>query len=324
MICLGALGASLWMLVRELEIPFSLRSLLPTYTMLMACSPLCTHLHEGQLGLVLLVLILGAWASDRSGRPVLTGLLLGTATAIKIFPGFLFYGFALRRQWRVLSAGAATLAAWTLLTVSTLGSQAYCDYSVILSTLGRWRSAYYNLSLFGFWSKLFDPYAMPGMGRLLPLVRSPLLARASYLISAAVVIGLLIGVSRRACSRLERDHAFALGITTIPLLSPVAWDHYLVILLLPLALLRRDLPPSGASRWDFRIILLCLWVSPVFWRRVFFRSFVVGPLQTMTVSSIQTYAVLGLFLLEFDLYSRLRERASGGPAVPTLPHPPPS
>ena len=69
----------------------------------------------GQPNLMLLALVLGAFACLRLGREVAAGALVATAAAIKAFPilvlGYLVY----RRMWKASFATVAVLAAWLLI-----------------------------------------------------------------------------------------------------------------------------------------------------------------------------------------------------------------
>ena len=69
----------------------------------------------GQPNLLLLALMLGAFACIRLGREVAAGALVATAAAIKAFPilvlGYLVY----RRMWKATIATVAMLAAWLLI-----------------------------------------------------------------------------------------------------------------------------------------------------------------------------------------------------------------
>jgi hypothetical protein len=69
----------------------------------------------GQPNLMLLALLLGAFACLRLGREVAAGALVATAAAIKAFPilvlGYLVY----RRMWKASIATVAALAAWLLI-----------------------------------------------------------------------------------------------------------------------------------------------------------------------------------------------------------------
>jgi Glycosyltransferase family 87 len=297
------LAVSLYLTARALGIPLTPWSALPIYTLLLVCNPLHQQLLQGQLNLVLLLLIVGVWWADRTDRPVLAGLLLGAATTIKLYPAFLFLYFVLQRRSRSIAAGAASIIALTLLTVAILGIDSYRDYLVnVIPTLGPWRSSWPNVSLPGFWTKLFDPDGNVGM--TVPLVRSRAMAVAGTWISCALVAAATGVVVRRARSRLERDWAFATCITAMLLVTPIVWDHYFLLLLLPVALLWTGLPRTGPARWDFRLILFVLWVTPSLWFHIFlgvdritWTQATALPWQTLTALSFQTYALLGLFLL---------------------------
>ena len=69
----------------------------------------------GQPNLMLLALLLGAFACLRLGHQVAAGALVATAAAIKAFPilvlGYLVY----RRMWKASFATVAALAAWLLI-----------------------------------------------------------------------------------------------------------------------------------------------------------------------------------------------------------------
>ncbi len=99
LVSLAALAASLRVVQRQLKIPFSVWSFAPLLPLLLLCFPLWEQCRLGQLTLVLLLLITGAWAAERSGWPRLAGVLLGVATCVKLFPGFLFVYYAPARPW---------------------------------------------------------------------------------------------------------------------------------------------------------------------------------------------------------------------------------
>jgi hypothetical protein len=51
--------------------------------------------------------------------------------------------------------------------------------------------------------------------------------------------------------RFARSHAeYALFVASIPLLSPICWSHYFVVLLLPLAVLAKDAIREGRVSWS--------------------------------------------------------------------------
>src|SRR5262249_36221212 len=149
------------------------------------CRPLREQIYYGQLSAILGALVVAVWAADRSGRPWLAGACLGLAASLKFFPGFLFVYFLLRRRWRVVLAGAATVAALTGLTDAVLGVGAYRDYvEKVLAHLEKYRGHWVNVSLVGFWDKLFDG----SQQYTVPLWDSRLVARVGAAVCGLVLV----------------------------------------------------------------------------------------------------------------------------------------
>ena len=69
----------------------------------------------GQPNLMLLALVLGAFACLRAGREVAAGFLVATAAAIKAFPILILGYFVYRRMWRASAATVLATAAWLLI-----------------------------------------------------------------------------------------------------------------------------------------------------------------------------------------------------------------
>jgi hypothetical protein len=71
------------------------------------------------------------------------------------------------------------------------------------------------------------------------------------------VIKLNRGGDPRCC-----DLAFALSLVAMLLLTPICWDHYLLLLALPLALTWIGLRQSSVERFAFLILAAALWLGP--------------------------------------------------------------
>src|SRR5262249_12063331 len=150
LLSLACLAISAWLIVDNLDLPFAPWALLPAVALLMLCYPFWHQMVHGQLNLVLLLLLTGVWLADRQGRPRWSGALLGVATAIKLYPGFVFLYFFLRRDWSAIRAGMLALAAVTGLTAVVLGPEAYRSYFVdVLPRTALRRADWHNLSLSG-------------------------------------------------------------------------------------------------------------------------------------------------------------------------------
>jgi hypothetical protein len=294
------LGASLWLVVCQLNLSFSTSSIFPALALLLLCRPLVQQLFHGQLNLVLLLLVTGAWATERSGRTGWAGALVGAATAIKVFPGFLFLYFLLRRQWSALFVGACTFAVITGMTAALLGPETFVTYvRDVVPRLEQFRSSWFNASLVGFWTKLFNPATAEE--HVEPLWRNAMAARAGILASALAMSACLAWSVRQAKSRLQFDHAFGVAVTGMLLLSPITWDYAFLLLLVPAAILLVDPPRTEFAKLLLVVSLASLWL----WQKPACEIAIPGgtsqglakPFHTLTVLSYPCYALL-IFLLQ--------------------------
>ena len=168
------------------------------------------------------------------------------------------------------------------------------------------RDFWTNASVWGYWSKLLEA---PNR-HVIPLCELPWLATAASLLSAALLSVMAAWRSAHATSRQERDVAFGLCVIAMILVTPVAWDHYFLMLVLPLACLWAH----GPMRLDFRltlvtlsIVLLTIRPTPI-WVGIIggpgelpvdpnVKGSVGLPVHALTVLAYQTYALGALFLV---------------------------
>ncbi|MCO6459047.1 MAG: DUF2029 domain-containing protein [Pirellulaceae bacterium] len=317
LVSLAALAASVWLVVRNLGIRFSVWSVFPAVLLFSICDPLYQQMLQGQLNLILLLLIVGVWAADRAGRPLLAGGLLGAAAAIKLFPAFLLLYFLARRDGRAVAASAASVLLITLVTLGLLGWETYATYlSDVLPVAATWKAAWNNASLAGFWYKLFAPG--PRNGELAALLASPALALAGTAVSVAAVLLVLVPRVVRAATTRARDLAFGLTITAMLLVSPVTWEHYFLLLLLPLVVVWLELPRTWLHQAAWWGLVVVLWGLPIiavcnvlipggFWAGN------ATPWHTLTLLSVQCYGLCGLLALGW--YAARREESASALAV---------
>jgi hypothetical protein len=247
-LALGGLSAAL--VIRELapELPGGLAATLALG--FLGWTPVIETLRQGQINLLLAALIVGAWYSLRRGHLVAGGILVGMATGLKFYPGLLLVYFLLRHRSAVVS-GCITLAVLLAFSVALTGWHTYTEYFETLPGLTRRYGGHgQNLSLLGVLARSAN-----GQEALVPLVRPVFLTIAA----AIVVFSSWLVVRRReqTSARATLDVEFALFVALMPLLSPLAWDHYLVILLVPLAVLGRMVTEAGPS-WIRLLGLLAL------------------------------------------------------------------
>lgn len=302
LLSLAAFALSLALVLRELGIPISIRGCLPLIAILLLCNPLRQQVNQGQFGGLLSLMVTGVWIAARSDRPMWAGGLLGAAAAIKVFPGFLFLYFILRRQWSVVAAGALSLAALTGMAAIIFGTETYATYiQEVLPRVPKFRVLWQNSSLAGLACKLFDPdpESVNRYGRVVSLWNRPEFANVAWGLSSAVVLALAALVILRGRSQLATDRAFGVSVTAMLLVSPVTWDHYFLLLLLPLALVWQWVPSTGMGRPLFLLTVIGLCLNPI----VLCDAFLPGgyppevwyPRHTLTLLSIQCYSLLCLF-----------------------------
>ena len=272
-------------------------------TLLLVGYPLHYQLFHGQLTAVLLLLVVGSWALDRTGRDLGAGFLLGAAATIKLFPAFLFLYFLARRRWRALVGGAMAVAGLTVLTGAVVGRDAYRTYAtMVLPYVDGFRSSWANASLPGYWSRLFDPQPI-GVDQVTPLWPAPALARVLGIASAAVLVVLTWPVFRHARTDDQKNGAFSLAILAMLLASPLCWFDYCLFLLLPVMWLWQQL---AASRLQ---LVLVVFLVPIWFPLDMYEGTSMGPAsiirnerhvslwESLTFVSLRNYALIGLFAL---------------------------
>jgi hypothetical protein len=297
---LAVLAAFLWLVLRQLEIPFSPWSCLPLLVLLLASNPLRQQFNQGQLNTFLLLLITGAWAADRVGRPWLSGALLGLATALKLFPGFLFLYPLCRGQWRPLAGGVFAFFALNGLALALFGPEPYWDYfGKVIPHLGMYRDVWLNCSLNGYWHKLFDSRS----GHTIPLWQAPAVAAAGTVASCALVVAVVAFLTRRARTRPAQDLAFCLAINGMLLVSPITWEHSSLLLALPFLVLWQRARHDGPLKLALQVLVIVLSIdAKTLWKLTLpgvgeMEGQVANPWQTISFLSCFTYAHLALFVL---------------------------
>jgi alpha-1,2-mannosyltransferase len=287
--------------------PVSIFSLLPLLTLLLFCFPVHLQIIQGQLNSLLVLLLVAAWWADTRERSWLAGAAIGAAAAVKLFPAFLLLCWLMRQDWKALGGALAALVLLNVVALAFLGADAFSTYfQVVVPSVSHYRSSWGNISLSGFWLRLFDP---EDFERVIPLIRAPVLA-IGLTLASQVAVAVLTGIRcRQAKTRTQRDRALALTVVGMLLAAPIVWNHYLVMLLLPLAV-RQPYPPTLPARVAWCASLVVLWVPLAWflllpmgkeamriWNTQRYLLPPAQPWQSLCGLSIQTYALVVLFVL---------------------------
>jgi hypothetical protein len=300
---------TVWVVLRELGALQSAWSLLPLAVLFLLFSPIYHQVAQGQLNGLLGFLIALAWVADRRGRPGWAGVAVGLAAGLKLFPAFLFAYFLFAGR-RALVTGGLTVLVVNGLAFAVLGPGEFRTYvREVIPSLSGYQSSWFNVSLTGFWLRIFNPQARE---KVIPLVVNPLAGAVLVWVSQVIVTALVVWAAwaaRSARSVEARDRAFAAAVVGMVLVSPIAWTHYFVLLVLPLALVWLRMP-SGFRRWVMTAAFVIIWLPGQYLivlamgqaqalARVQHlpQAAPLPPGTNLAVMSAPTYALLALFLL---------------------------
>jgi hypothetical protein len=207
--------------------------------------------------------------------------------------------FVARGRVRLVIAAIVAFIAWNAAAALLLGTDSYRDYiDTVLPRMEAFRGFGFNLSISGFWHKLFNPVSEPGW--VPPLGPSPMLARVGSLASILVLTAFVALISYRAQTRTQRDLAFSTAITGMLLASPVTWVYSLMLLLIPLAVLARGAgQPGWISPRSLTLVIAVLAVPQQAWT-----SLTVGEQPTsatlffaLGATSVRFYGILALSVM---------------------------
>jgi hypothetical protein len=176
--------------------------------------PFLYAMKLGQVGPLLLLLLAVGWRWMDRG-PVL-GAAGALGAAIKIQPGLMLFWALLTRRWSAVVAGALVLGVLALLATLLAGFGAWTDFLSLITRVSDPITTEHN----------FTPGAVAyqlGMAR----DTAALLQWGSMALAlVAVVVSAL---------RLGAVPSYLVAAIASQLLSPILWDHYALLLLLPVA-----------------------------------------------------------------------------------------
>jgi hypothetical protein len=263
------------------------------------CQPLYANMRYGQLTPILLLLTTGAWALERRQRDSAAGMVLGIAAAIKLFPAYLLVYFVARGRVRVVLAAIVAFIAWNAVAAVLLGPDSFREYiETVLPHMEAFRGFGFNLSISGFWHKLFNTVGEPGW--VPPLGSYPMLARLGSLASILIMTAITALISYRARTPIQRDLAFSAALTGMLLASPVTWVYSLMLLVVPLAVLARNVDERGWIRSRTLVLAAAVLAIP----QHTWTALTVGEQPTSATlfftlgpTSVRFYGILAIFVM---------------------------
>jgi glycosyl transferase family 87 len=221
--------------------------------------PLSNHIFFAQTQVVILLLVVVTMRSLESAHDRTAGLALAVAGLLKVFPLAIIGYFVMGRRWRALAWTAIGLVVGTAATIFAFGLERNLRFvgGTYLTRSVGFLARPANVALGSFISRMF--YYATG-----DVATSPRLdwTRALTVGAAEVaLIGLTICATlpRAAMARGDAEtregdasRSFALWVVAAIMLSPTAWIHYLVLLILPFMLI-------AAAGWNGSASARALW-----------------------------------------------------------------
>ena len=185
--------------------------------------PFAYAVKLGQVGPILFLLfaIGWRWLDD----PIRLGASAALGTAIKLQPAIIFVWAILTRRWAAVAAGVVVLAVLAVAATLLAGAGAWSDFVTLVRQVGDPITTAHN----------FTPgaiaYQLGVLGRARP--------RSSSSPRTVLVVGAVVASARWATA----EASYLVAVIASQLLSPILWDHYAMLLLLPVAYL------CAAGRW---------------------------------------------------------------------------
>jgi alpha-1,2-mannosyltransferase len=188
------------------------------YPVALLYPPTLENVEYGAIGPVLALLVALAWRyRDRAGAAAGS---LGAVIALKVFLWPLVVWLAATRRWLAAVGAAAVAGALVLGSWAVIGFDGIADYPDLLRQLSDLEA-----------ENSYSAYAI--------LIAAGLGSTLAHLAVAAAAVGLLALGWRAARDGGDGDRrAFSFALAAGFVLTPILWLHYLVLLVVPIALAR--------------------------------------------------------------------------------------
>ena len=187
----------------------------------------------GQVGPILFLAFAIGWRG--SDDPIRLGSSAAAGAAIKLQPGFVLVWALLTGRFRAVAVGAAVLLALAVVATLLVGPGAWSDFLVLIRTVTNPITTDRNLT--------------PGAVAY-QLGASADAAGILQLVNTIAVIAAFLAAIRWAGD----EASYLVAVIASQLVSPILWDHYAMLLLLPVAYLL-----SAGRWWALAIPLVTAW-----------------------------------------------------------------
>ncbi len=195
--------------------------------------PFLYSVKLGQVGPLLFLVFAVGWRT--LDRAVPLGLSVAAGALIKVQPALLFGWMIVTRRWRAFAVGLLACAVAAAAATLVVGLATWGDYVELLRRVSQPVTTPHNMTA----------------GAV--AYRAGLDGGAASAIQLAAIAG-TAAVTLHAWFRRDAATGFVVGVVASQLLSPLLWDHYAMLLLIPVALLLER------RHWWAAAILPALWI----------------------------------------------------------------
>lgn len=229
-------AAALWLLVRMLLLgltialmPVSRRIRLFTFAVAACSAPILSDLNLGNVSLIVTFAAVVAWRW--LDRP-LGAIAVGAALMLRPTMALVLAWWLLRGLWRPIAWGVGAAAVLFLCSLPFVGISGWNEYLVVVRNVANVTGVPRNVDLASALLLLGAPSGAAGLALIV----------GYGVVLAAVVFSL----------RRDRELSYVVTVMATLLLSPLLWNHYLALLIIPAAFLA-----SRGHAWALALPLLC-------------------------------------------------------------------
>jgi hypothetical protein len=282
--------------------PLDRRQVISLSAIMLLYPPLSNHIFFAQTQIAVLLLIVIAMRSLESGRERTAGVAIAAASLLKVFPLAVAGYFIVRRRWRACAWTLGGLLAGGAMTVLAFGVER--NTSFVAATYVT-RSAGFlarpaNIALGSFVSRMFWYAAgTVALGPALEWTRRLTVVAAELLLVALTVYATWprIGSAGEEAAEVVggATRAYVVWVAAAIMLSPTAWIHYMVLLMLPFMLI-------AAAGWNASASPRALWLMVASYAAISLSTAIAGGAQSSLVEhsslkiAIEECATLSLLL----------------------------
>lgn len=251
------LSAAMFLLLRALGVTASKPMGISLIILVFIWGPVWEELLFGQFSSLLLLLLVFTWRGLRKGENISGGLFLGGIIGLKLMLWPVALHLLLRRRWLVVTGSAAIFALLNFISAMAIGFERlwfyYHQVGRIVAPL--YQSYEGNIALWSIGWRTFE--GVKGIGTLRfyapPLIDYP---QAAPFLSAAILLIWLTGSLWLAHRMQNFDLALALMVCTSLFVNPVAWLHYLTLLILPIMIAAMFLKDQQLRKQNLLLIFV--------------------------------------------------------------------